>query len=68
MLRIDSTNTNYSASSIIGGNNVATFTASVNNPGDSVYFSINVNNLAILQTNLTEIKDDLADFIDSIAE
>lgn len=68
MLRIDSTNTNYSASSIIGGNNVATFTASVNNPGDSVYFSMNVNNLATLQANLTEIKDDLADFIDSIAE
>jgi len=68
MLRIDSTNTNYNASSIIGGSNVATFTASVNNPGDSVYFSININSLAILQTNLTEIKDDLADFIDSIAE
>lgn len=68
MLRIDSTNTNYNASSIIGGNNVATFTASVNNPGDSVYFSVNVNNLTTLQTNLAEIKEDLADFIDSIVE
>ena len=68
MLRIDSTNTNYNASSIIGGNNVANFTANVNNPGDSVYFSISVNNLTILQANLAEIKEDLADFIDSIIE
>lgn len=68
MLRIDSTTTSYAASSVINGNNVASFNANVNNPGDSVYFSINVNNLITLQANLAEIKEDLTDFIDSVVE
>ena len=68
MLRIDSTTTSYNASSIIGGNNVASFSANINNPGEGVYLSIGFNNLTILQTNLSEIKEDLCDFLDSIAE
>ncbi len=48
MLRMDSTNTNYSASSVVEGENIASFSAGVNTPGDNVYFSINVNNLSAL--------------------
>lgn len=68
MLRIDSTTTSYAASSIIGGNNVASFTANINNPGDGVYLSVGFNSLATLQSNLTELKEDLEEFIDTIVE
>lgn len=68
MLRIDSTNTSYNASSIIGGNNVASFTANINNPGEGVYVSIGFNSLTILQNNLTELKEDLEEFLDSIVD
>lgn len=68
MLRIDSTNTNYNASSVFNDETLASFSASVNNPSESVYFSINVNTLTTLKTNLSVIKSDLEDFIDSIAE
>lgn len=68
MLRIDSTTTSYNASSIIGGNNVASFTANINNPGEGVYVSVGFNNLTTLQANLAELKEDLDEFIDTIAE
>lgn len=68
MLRIDSTTTSYNASSIIGGNNVASFTANINNPGEGVYVSVGFNNLTTLQANLSELKEDLNEFIDTITE
>ena len=68
MLRIDSTTTSYNASSIIDGNNIASFTANINNPGEGVYVSIGFNNLTTLQANLSELKEDLDEFIDTIAE
>ena len=68
MLRIDATTTSYNASSIIDGDNVASFTANINNPGEGVYVSIGFNNLTTLQANLSELKEDLEEFIDTIAE
>lgn len=69
MLRIDSTNINYNASSIINDDDIiANFSAGINDPSESMYISIGANNFTIFKNNLSIIKSDLNDFLDSLVE
>jgi len=66
MLRIDNTNTNMSASSVVEDVLVASFSASINAPAGDVYIGINYSNRSIVQANVEAFKADLDAFIDSI--
>lgn len=66
MLRIDSKNTSFNAVSTYNGENIASFNASVNDPGNNAYINFNIDNLTTLKANIGTFKTDLAAFIDAI--
>ena len=66
MLRVDSKNTNFNAVSIYNGDNIASFNASVNDPGNNAYINFNIDNLTTAKTNISTLKADLNAFLDAI--
>lgn len=68
MLRIDSKNMNFNGSSIINNESFVSFNASVNEPDNNGYVSINISDMARLRSNLASVKADIAAFIDEIVK
>ena len=66
MLRFDSRNSNFNATSIIDSNAIASMSASVNEPDNSIYLSINSGNKQLFINNIAVIKNDLIAFIEDI--
>ena len=68
MLRIDSKNMNFNGTSMVNGLGLASLSASVNDPDNNAYVSINVMDMSSARTNLAALKADVAAFLDEIAK
>ena len=66
MLRVDSRNINFNATCLVGGDVLASFNASVNDPDNNIYVNVNISNSDRARTNATVLKTDLTEFIEEI--
>lgn len=66
MLRIDSKNLNFNGTSVIDELSLASFSASINEPDNVGYISVNFNNLNEVRQNLNVITTDLDAFLEEI--
>ena len=66
MLRFDSKNKNFNATSMANDIVVANFNANLNEPDSTLYINISADNTARFSANLATIKIDFEAFVDEV--
>lgn len=68
MLRIDSRNMNFNGSSVIGDQSFVSFNASINDPDNNGYISINISDMERFRSSLAAVEGDVIAFLEEIVK